>query len=102
MVYRPPPNTPYHGETLIRSFDEIVIKNIHKVMNGYKSPTPDIILTGDFNFPNASWNAGIGSVKNDVECNKLSLQQLINVASDLNLLQKVTEGIRKTTSRVVH
>ena len=100
MVYRPPPNNKnqYHGETLIRSFDEIVIKNIHKVMNGYKSPTPDIILTGDFNFPNASWNAGIGSVKNDVECNKSSLQQLINIASDLNLLQKVTEGTRKTRS----
>ena len=74
MIYRPPPNNKnqYHGETLVRSFDEIVIKNIHKVMNGYKSPTPDIILTGDFNFPNASWNAGIGSVKSDVE---LSLQQ---------------------------
>ena len=93
MIYRPPPNNKnqYHGETLVRSFDEIVIKNIHKVMNGYKSPTPDIILTGDFNFPNASWNAGIGSVKNDVECNKSSLQQLINIASDLNLLQKITE-----------
>ena len=71
MVYSPlPPNLPYNGENLIRSFNEIVIKNIHKVMNGYKSPTPDIILAGDFNFPNASWNAGIGSVKNDVECNK--------------------------------
>ena len=77
MVYRPPPNnkSQYHGETLIRSFDEIVIcKNIHKVMNRYKSPTLDIILTGDFNFPNASWNARIGFVKPDVECNKSSLQ----------------------------
>ena len=43
MVYRPPPNnkSQYHGENLIRSFNEIVIKNIHKVMSGYKSPTPD-------------------------------------------------------------
>jgi len=67
-------------------------------MNGYKSPTPDVILTGDFNYPIASWNAGIGSVKPDVECNKSSLQQLLNIASDLNLLQKVTEGTLKTRS----
>ena len=57
---------------------------------------PDIILTGDFNFPRASWNAGIGSVNPDGKYNDISLRQLINVASDLNLLQKVTEGTRTT------
>ena len=65
-------------------------------MGTYETPMPDIILAGDFNFPKASWNAGIGSVSPDGKHNDISLQQLINVASDLNLLQKVTEGTRTT------
>merc|ERR1712179_607680 len=98
MVYRLPPNNKnkYHGEILTESFKKIVIDNIHKVMGRYEAPMPDIILTSYFNFPRASWNAGIGSVNPDGKYNNISLQQLINVASDLNLLQKVTEGTRTT------
>merc|ERR1711913_102933 len=57
---------------------------------------PDIILTGDFKFPKASWNAGIGSVNPDGKYNDISMRQLINVVSDLKLLQKITEGTRTT------
>ena len=98
MVYRPPPNSKnkYHGETLEKSFKEIVINNVQKVMHDFQSPTPDIILAGDFNFPKAIWNAGIGTVRSDEASNKMSLQQLINIASDLNLIQMVTEGTRET------
>ena len=55
MVYRPPPDskTIYHGDKLERSFDDIVLSNIIKVIGKFQAPTPDIILAGDFNFPKA-------------------------------------------------
>ena len=61
MVYRPPPNNNsiYRGDKLVRSFNDIVINNINKVIGKFQAPTPDIILTGDFNFPKALWDAGI-------------------------------------------
>ena len=100
MAYRPPPNhkNQYHGETLDNSFKNIIINNIRKVMLEYNTPTPDIILAGDFNFPKASWKAGIGKVNPDNASNRRSLQLLLDVATDLNLLQKVSEGTRKTRS----
>ena len=83
MVYRPPPNSKdiYHGDKLERSFDDIVLSNINKVISKFQAPTPDIILAGDFNFPKALWDAGIGTVQTDIPCNRKSLQKLINVAS---------------------
>ena len=67
MAYRPPPNhkSQYHGDILEQSFKNIVIDNVRKVMHQYKTPTPDIILAGDFNFPKASWEAGIGRINPD-------------------------------------
>ena len=96
MVYRPSPNNSsiYCGDKLVRSFNDIVISNINKVIGEFQSPTPDIILTGDFNFPKAVWDAGIGTVQTDDPCNMKSLQHLIDLASRYNLLQTVTEGTR--------
>ena len=59
---------------------------------------PDIILAGDFNFPKATWTHGIGEAFANTKHEKNSLQQLINVASDLNLLQKVADGTRETSA----
>ena len=100
MVYRPPVSYKgkYHGEFLEKSFKDIVIKNIYNEMNKFKAPTPDIILAGDFNFPKAQWNAGIGTIGPDCLCNRNSLQELLNVASHYNLLQTVTDGTRETRS----
>ena len=119
MVYRPPPNykNEYHGEILEKSFENIVINNIYRVMKEYTAPVPDILLAGDFNFPNANWSNGIGRPKADTALidnpsqhlsngtdqpnadtviSDNSLQQLIDVAANLNLLQKVTQGTRVT------
>merc|ERR1711867_394215 len=82
----------------VRKMEKIVIKNIHKEMNKFNAPTPDIILAGDFNFPKAQLNAGIGTIKSDCLCNRNSLQELLKVASHYNLLQTVTEGTRETRS----
>ena len=100
MVYRPPPDydTIYHGEVLEKSFKTIVIDNIYKVMSDVKSPVPDIILAGDFNFPKAVWKHGIGEAIANTRSEKNSLQQIIDVASNLNLLQKVNFGTRETIS----
>ena len=81
---------------MVRSFNDIVISNINKVIGKFQAPTPDIILTGDFNFPKAVWDAGIGTVQTDDPCNMKSLQHLIDLASRYNLLQTVTEGTRVT------
>ena len=88
MVYRPPPNhkNHFHWEVLVKSFKEIVLDNIYKVIGGYNTPVLDIILAGDFNFPKAHWNAGLGTVKPGGTCNDISLRQLNDVASDLNPL----------------
>ena len=98
MVYRPPPNykKKYHGELLERSFDNIVVSNIYKVMNQYKSQIPDIVLTGDFNFPKATWSNGMGTSNAESISSVRSLQKLINLAADFNLLQIVSEGTRET------
>ena len=100
VVYRPPPNykTGHYGETLEKSFRSTVIENINNVIIQYKAPVPDIILAGDFNFPKATWTHGIGEAFANTKHEKNSLQQLINVASNLNLLQKVTFGTRETSS----
>ena len=100
MIYRSSPNhkNQYHGEIMKNSFKKIIINNIKRVMSEYNTPTPDIILTGDFNFSKASWMAGIGKINPDITSNKRSLQQLIDIATDLNLLQKVSEGTRETRS----
>merc|ERR1712113_188382 len=83
-----------------RSLNRVIykrfFKDICKEMNKHKTPTPDILLIGDFNFPKAQWNAGIGVVKPDSKCNRNSLQQLINIASDYSLLQYISEGTRET------
>ena len=75
MCYRPPPNykNQYHGKILEDSFENIIINNIKKVMLDYSSPTPNILLAGDFNFPKASWKAGIGIINPDSIANKKSL-----------------------------
>ena len=98
MVYRPPPNyrNKYHGEILEKSFESIVISNIYNVINEYKSQIPDIILAGDFNFPKATWSSGIGRSYADTRSSARSLQKLIDLASELNLLQMVREGTRDT------
>ena len=98
MAYRPPPDydTIYHGEILENSFKTIVVDNIYKVMNKYKSPVPDIVLAGDFNFPKAVWKHGIGEAFANTRTEKNSLQQILDIASHYNLLQKVTFGTRKT------
>ena len=98
MVYRPPPNymNKYHGEILEKSFESIVISNIYNVINEYKSQIPDIILAGDLNFPKATWSSGIGRSYADTRSSARSLQKLIDLASELNLLQMVREGTRDT------
>ena len=98
MIYRPPPDydTQYHGEILEESFKTIVIDNIYKVLKDHKSPVPDIIIAGDFNFPRAIWRYGIGEAIANTKSEKNSLQQIIDVATDFNLLQKVSFGTRKS------
>merc|ERR1712179_134952 len=81
---------------LEKSFKTIVIDNIYKVMKDHKSPVPDIIIAGDFNFSKAIWRHGIGVAFANTKGEKNSLQQIIDVTADFNLLQKVSFGTRKS------
>ena len=76
----------------------VVKEYIHKEINKQMTPTPDILLVGDFNFSRAQWNARIGEVRPNNRCSSNSLQRLINIALDYNLLQYITEGTRETRS----
>ena len=98
MVYRPPPNykNKYHGKLLEKSFENIVVSNVYKVMKKYKSQIPDVILTGDYNFPKAIWSNGIGRSHAESISSTRSLQKLIDLAADLDLIQIVSEGTRET------
>lgn len=75
-----------------------MIDNINKIMKNYRSPVPDIIITGDFNFPKAVWKSGIGEAVASTKYEKNSLQKILDVATDLNFLQKVFFGTRTTRS----
>ena len=77
---------------LEKSFNDIVIDNIYKVMGKFQAPTSDILLMGDFNFPEAQWHARIGIVKPDSQCNRKSLQKVIDLASYYILLPIVIIG----------
>ena len=99
LAYRPPPNYDsnlYHGPPLERSFQNIIIDNINSTILDLGNPTPDILLLGDFNFPQAEWceGSGIRILGNAPESRMLN--KLIDTCDSHNLLQKVTFGTRRT------
>ena len=104
LAYRPPPDyspcnrNKYHGPPLAKSFKSIIIDQINNTINKLGSPVPDILLMGDFNFPNALWRQGTGVRINGTAPESLMLNSLINTCDSLSLLQKVTVGTRDTPS----
>ena len=102
LAYRPPPDytTPntYHGLHLASSFENIILNNIKKSLDSLPLPTPDIILTGDFNFPKATWRNGLGIRQNGNSPETKMLHNLINICDNHNLLQLINFGTRPTPS----
>ena len=100
IAYRPPPDYDgfFHGDPLKQSFINIVINNIRNTSNLLKTPSPDIILTGDFNFPKATWREGFGIIPEGNSYENQMLSQLINLCDELQLSQKVSFGTRPTPS----
>ena len=104
LAYRPPPDyspknhNMYNGIPLFQSFKNIIIDQINLTINNLGTPTPDILLMGDFNFPKATWHEGTGTRLQGNAPESLMLNLLINTCDTHNLLQKVTSGTRLTPS----
>ena len=102
LTYRPPPiydsSNCFHGFPLEQSFNNIIIKNLDKVISDLKTPAPDILLMGDFNFPNAKWQNGSGIRAGGYSSESKMLNQLIDRCDCHHLLQQVNFGTRPTQS----
>ncbi|MEL7079382.1 MAG: reverse transcriptase family protein [Cyanobacteria bacterium J06582_2] len=100
LAYRPPPDydhaNQYHGTHLESSFSNIIINNVNNIILNFGAPTPDIILAGDFNFPNAKWCEGTSQRPQGNSPESLMLCKLINTCESHNLLQKINFGTRNT------
>ncbi|MEL7079429.1 MAG: reverse transcriptase family protein, partial [Cyanobacteria bacterium J06582_2] len=103
LAYRPPPDysshNKYHGTNLENSFNKIIIQNIANSIANLNNPsTPDIILAGDFNFPNARWPEGVGTRPKGNSPESRMLNQLMNTCDRFHLLQTINFGTRMTPS----
>ena len=100
IAYRPPPDYDGHlyGKPLKQSFFSTIINSARATINLLKTPIPDIILTGDFNFPKAIWREGFGIIPEGNSFENQMLKQLINLCDDFQLSQKVSFGTRPTPS----
>ncbi|MEL7079430.1 MAG: reverse transcriptase family protein [Cyanobacteria bacterium J06582_2] len=100
LAYRPPPDynivNKFNGPHLENSFEKVIIQNITNSITNLDTLTPDIILAGDFNFPNARWSEGLGKrpVGNSPESRML--KNLINTCDRYHLLQTINFGTRTT------
>ena len=100
LAYRPPPDydhgNQFNGPHLENSFSRIIIENINSILLNSEAPMPDVILAGDFNFPNAKWCEGIGLRPQGHSPESRMLCQLINTCDTHNLLQQINFGTRNT------
>ena len=78
LLYRPPSCT-------INEFDDVIIK-INQFIFSLKSPLPNIMILGDFNFPGVDWSSP----------NMSSLKPLVNLCDSLFLSQQVLRPTRKS------
>ena len=106
LTYRPPSrydtSNRYNGERLETSFNQIVLQNIEKVMGLLGTPSPNILVMGDFNFPNAIWREGTATPITGNASGKASetnmLNDLLAVCENHHFLQNIPFGTRPTPS----
>ncbi|CAI9731129.1 fission process 1 [Octopus vulgaris] len=89
IMYRPP-NSP----TL--SFTEPLTK-LQQILGNMASPMPDIILLGDFNFPNIIWPHG-HILKLGTKAEQIQAAKLLEVTEKLYLKQMMTEATRNNNT----
>ena len=92
LAYRPPPKN--DGLNLEASFNEIVIENIEREIRSLGTPSPNVLIMGDFNFPNATWNEGTATERSDASPEGRMFNKLIGLCETYQLLQKVPFGTR--------
>lgn len=100
LVYRPPTRyeqgTDHNRHTIEQSFNNIIISNIDKVLSSLGTPTPNTLIMGDFNFPNATWKEGIAYPLKGTSPDTKMLNKLIETCETHQLLQYVPFGTRYT------
>ena len=71
------------------------LTKLKQVLYDLKDPTPDIIITGDFNLPHTKWPEGIptpGATSDE----KLMINILNNLSDEFFLMQLITEPTHKS------
>ena len=101
LAYRPPPkydSENYRGVHLESSFNKIIIKNIENSISKLGTPTADIIIAGDFNFPKAVWSKGVGVPPRGGSSESRMLKALMALGDHHHLLQLIDFGTRPNPS----
>ena len=98
VTYRPP-------HTKINDFNPLIAK-IREILSSLERPDPTIVWTGDFNFPFVEWkesdsggsiwdfNTNINARADERE----QFRNVINLASNFNLIQLISEPTRGTNT----
>ncbi|MEL7196428.1 MAG: reverse transcriptase domain-containing protein [Bacteroidota bacterium] len=102
LIYRPPgsskPGSKYNGQALLDSFDNIILRNIENSIRSLGTPTPNVLVMGDFNFRQITWNGGIATPTNGHSTEAKMINHLIRVCETHQLLQTVPFGTRSTNT----
>ena len=84
VIYRSEPEDRSTADT---TFSPLLTK-IRSYLNALPSPTPDIILLGDPNLPNAIWDSG-DALPHASTVEKKMINDLFSLASDFFLVQQI-------------
>ena len=95
VVYRTPDDPTHNRHSGHRELSQ-ALKAIEDCLQGLTTPTPDLIICGDFNLPNADWNRG--------ECKPGSDRvreedKMVRALYELTLNNFLVQEIRKPTHR---
>ena len=89
LVYRSPDDSSHCRQSGYREFNQ-ALEAIKNSINDLPTPTPDIIISGDFNLPNADWSQGVCKAgSNRVKEEEKMVSALHNLATDNFLLQQI-------------
>ena len=90
-VYRSPDDSSHNRSSGHKEFTQM-LNALKESLNNLPTPTPDIVICGDFNLPNADWCLGkCRTGSNRVKEEEKMVEALHSLATDNFLLQQISE-----------